>query len=240
MTAIPPPLGRHLEWPACRNVRDLGGYPATGGGFVSFHAIVRSDNLCRLTAEGQAALTAYGVQTIIDLRSPNELALGPHPFAGRGPQPPDYLNLPLIDETDRGLSVAIAAAASTSEAYCLLLTHCRAQIASILRGVAVARPGAVLIHCHAGRDRTGLIAALLLAHVGVSADIVAGDYADTEFDPPSASTMLEVLAWIENQYGGVEAYLAGCWLQSGELAALRDRLHRPGESRSAVQGQGRG
>ena len=63
---------RHLGWEGCRNVRDLGGYPAMHGHATCWHAIVRADNLASLTAAGRAALVAYGVRSIIDLRRPHE------------------------------------------------------------------------------------------------------------------------------------------------------------------------
>jgi len=226
--SLPP---RHLDWPACLNARDLGGYPTSDGCFIRWRALVRSDNLCRLTPEGQAALMAYGVQTIIDLRSTYELVIDPSPFASPLPQPVEYLNLPFIDEKDRALSAAIDAAASTYDAYRLMLRGCRSQIAAVVRRVAFAKPGTVLFHCHAGQDRTGLIAALQLSLAGVSAEIVAADYANTRQKPISASIMLETLAWIEKQYGSVEAYSAGCGLQAQDIAALRVRLRDDGQAR---------
>src|SRR5438309_1708403 len=93
---------RHLAWPHCLNVRELGGYPIAGGGQVRWRALLRGDNLCRLTPEGCSALVDYGVRTIIDLRSPWELELAPHPFrqSEQSSRWPTYLNLPLLDEAD--------------------------------------------------------------------------------------------------------------------------------------------
>jgi len=72
---------RHLHWDACLNVRDLGGFPTRDGHTTRSHAVVRADNLCRLTAHGRSALMRYGVRTAIDLRDPREHALEHDPFA---------------------------------------------------------------------------------------------------------------------------------------------------------------
>lgn len=66
---------RHLPWDACFNVRDLGGFPARDGHVTRWRAVVRADNICRLTHHGRAALARYGIRTAIDLRSKKELAL---------------------------------------------------------------------------------------------------------------------------------------------------------------------
>src|SRR5438132_6932266 len=58
---------RHLHWDACLNVRDLGGFPTRGGGTTRRHALVRADNLCRLTAHGRSAMPRHGVRTAIAL-----------------------------------------------------------------------------------------------------------------------------------------------------------------------------
>src|SRR6478672_393767 len=96
----------HLLWDACYNVRDLGDYATASGARIRRGALVRADNLHRLTAAGQAALRAYEIRTIIDLRLAYELERHPNPFAA--PQEPDavprYLNLPLHDlETNLAL-----------------------------------------------------------------------------------------------------------------------------------------
>src|SRR5919204_5835932 len=71
---------RHLDWPDCLNVRDLGGLPIADGGVIRWGALVRADDLCRLTPVGQRRLAEAGVRTVIDLRGPSEAAAA-HPFA---------------------------------------------------------------------------------------------------------------------------------------------------------------
>src|SRR5919197_5833224 len=63
---------RHLDWPDCLNVRDTGGLPTTDGVLTRWGALLRADDLCRLTPDGQGRLAASGVRTVIDLRGPSE------------------------------------------------------------------------------------------------------------------------------------------------------------------------
>src|SRR4051794_32746240 len=130
---------RHLPWPDCLNVRELGGYPIAGGGQVRWRALLRGDNLCRLTPEGGAALVEYGVRTIIDVRSPSELRLSPHPFRepGQSADWPTYLNLPLLDETDAPGMAALNSLESPLNEF--LLERYTAQIGAIVSGIAVAK-----------------------------------------------------------------------------------------------------
>ncbi|HEY4790569.1 MAG TPA: tyrosine-protein phosphatase, partial [Actinomycetes bacterium] len=88
---------RRLAWEGVLNARDLGGYPAAGGGETRWGAVVRSDSLADLTAAGQAALAGYGVRTIIDLRLADEIARHPNPFATPGDHGVAYTNVSVID-----------------------------------------------------------------------------------------------------------------------------------------------
>ncbi|MEM7028492.1 MAG: tyrosine-protein phosphatase [Chloroflexota bacterium] len=85
-----------LPWDACKNARDVGGYPTEGGGTIKQGVLIRSDNLSYLTSVGRAALIDYGVRTIIDVRSPDELNIDPPPFnpPNLEPNAPTYHNLP--------------------------------------------------------------------------------------------------------------------------------------------------
>jgi protein-tyrosine phosphatase len=239
---------RELRWDACYNVRDLGGLDTADGGQTRWRALIRADNLCRLTPAGCAALIDYGVRTIIDLRSPYELQLDPSPFVQAYPGI-TYLNLPLLDEADQAGTAAINAAQSVEDMYMLMLGRCRANIATIMTTVAEAAEGGVLIHCHAGKDRTGLVVALLLAVARVPAEVIAADYAlsDTYLQPlyeqmlaelqeqvrrqqlahllTSAPTaMLATLAYLDTHYAGVYGYLYACGVTQQHLDCIGKRL----------------
>jgi protein-tyrosine phosphatase len=241
---------RDLAWPSCFNARDLGGYATADGRRTRWRAAIRADNMSHLTAEGRAALVRDGVRTVVDLRSPFELRIDRPPFAPPGAPPgaPAYRNLPVLDGEDPQLAEEIEACGSTSEMYVLMLDRCRLRLAAIVAAVAEAPEGGAVFHCHAGLDRTGLVAALLLAAVGVPAGTIADDYALSEArlgafyehyrariaDPderaryrrPTAprEPILAALAHLDAAHGGAEAYLRSAGVTDAELARLRERL----------------
>src|SRR2546429_1763595 len=77
---------RLLHFPNLLNARDLGGYPTVDGAQTSWRSLVRADDLAQLTAEGVRALADYGVETVVDLRWPEEAALYPSPVPAALPQ----------------------------------------------------------------------------------------------------------------------------------------------------------
>ncbi|HEY3107142.1 MAG TPA: tyrosine-protein phosphatase, partial [Chloroflexota bacterium] len=243
---------RHLPWDACFNIRDVGGYAAAPGRRTRWRALLRGDNLAWLRPSGREALIDYGVRTIIDLRHPREIARAAHPFASETPRRggPAYLNLPVSDWTDASLRARIESAGTNEEIYRIVLGRARLQIGRTMRAIADAPDGPVLVHCNAGKDRTGMIAALALALAGVPAPTIAQDYAlsgpllkpyyaavvkEVPTDPESLTrlaermacrpeAMLAMLAELETEHGGVEAYLETAGLQAAEIERLRVRL----------------
>jgi protein-tyrosine phosphatase len=235
---------RMLDWPDCRNARDLGGLPTGDGQRIRTGALIRCDDLAYLTGEGVAAVRAAGVSRIVDLRGTAEVAALPSPFRDDH----RYRWIPMIDEdADRRRDpVAEATQLGTYRASARRNAH---RIVAALRAVVEAPPGAVAVHCAAGKDRTGMVVAIALTAAGVPPDVVALDYARTaeclrerhEAElaalPPGPEretlrhwqgarpeTILGMLAHIEDRYGGVPAYLTRHGLTPGELAALRVRL----------------
>lgn len=87
-------VARHLNWPNCHNVRDLGGLPTQMGTMTRFGVIVRSDIPTRLCEMGMKRLKDYGIQTIVDLREPIEVAQEPSIFTADHTRD-HYLNCPL-------------------------------------------------------------------------------------------------------------------------------------------------
>src|SRR5574341_1791353 len=173
---------RQLKWEACYNVRDVGGYPTGGISRTRWGALVRADTLTRLTPAGCQTLVDYGVRTIIDMRSTFEVDNAPNPFADGAVSENivNYYHLPFINEADDRAEAELEAAETQAEHYCLMLDRCSANIAGIVRAVARAEPGGVLVHCHAGKDRTGVMIAVLLELAGVSRLAIADDYALSE------------------------------------------------------------
>jgi protein tyrosine/serine phosphatase len=243
---------RYLAWEACYNVRETGGYPTSDGGEIRWQALLRSDNLCRLTPRGIAALEGYGVRTIVDLRTPDEVGQATHPFAEEVAEAPGvtYLHLSLLDTDSAEAREAWRVASSPAEGYCSIMDYSRNQFRAVLQAVAAAPEGGVLVHCHAGKDRTGLVVAVLLALAGVPEEVIAADYAATDRylqlhyaeelaaldgDPEQRArlaalqvcapeTMLAVLSYLDRQYQGVEGYVAACGVSAAEVEGIRRRL----------------
>lgn len=174
----PGPRSRHLDWDGCLNLRDLGGLPTEDGALTAYGEFVRGDTLCGLTDSGRDALMGYGIRTVIDLRSMQEITAEPNPFAAL-PDVVSYVHRPLNDPaTDTRLSIT----ADAAERY-ILMTDAAAvgqRIGAIFTSMAEAPAGGVLFHCFAGRDRTGVVAALLLRLAGVGIDTIVEDYEVTD------------------------------------------------------------
>jgi protein-tyrosine phosphatase len=241
---------RRLAWEGCLNARDLGGYATADGRETRWGAVVRSDSLAALTEAGRAALAAYGVRTIVDLRLQVEIDEQPNPFAEPGDHGIAYTKLSIIDPAAGFPPDTFTLA----ENYLWMLDRFRGQVAEVMAAIANAPEGGVLVHCAAGKDRTGLVSALLLALVDVPAETIAADYALTaeylklrdedwlENGPgeraereaaaarfaPTAEVMLEVLDQLTRRYGGVEPYLVEAGVPAADLRRLRERLLGPG------------
>ena len=226
---------RRLLWDACYNVRDLGGYSTEHNKQTQWRAFVRADNLARLSKEGKEALIAYGVKTIIDLRSEYELDIDPPAFASFHGQDdfPQHINLPLLDESDKVGKELINQTPALAEMYSIIIDRYMKNIALIMKAFAKATNGTILFHCHSGRDRTGIIAAMLLSLVGVDASTIAKDYMISSvyiqptFEKPLSEEpeiMLHFLAYLDTQYGGTRAYLLESGMSETELTRIQHRL----------------
>jgi protein-tyrosine phosphatase len=241
---------RLLGWEACINTRELGGYPIPGSGQVRWKAILRSDNLAYLTPAGQKQLLDYGIRTIIDLRYDWELKETPNPFAVSPNGHITYINIPLDEDTDPVWPHPGGPAGAMSDMYIEILERNRRHVALVLSAIVRAQPGGVLFHCYAGKDRTGLIAALVLSALGVPRETVVADYSFNSeplafwrtkilSDPALApekrgyievaissypETMQRTLEYLDKKYGNVENYLLSTALTLEDLRLLRQRL----------------
>ena len=250
MTDPTPPRSRHLAWPACYNARDLGGLPTRDGRQTRWRSIIRSDYFNRLTEEGWQAVLDYGVRTVIDLRSAEEVARQPVVPILDGDRPLTYLHRPL-DRFDPTVGALIRQARSRGEVYGVILAYYADAVVDIMRAIIQAPPNGIVIHCQAGKDRTGIVVALLLRLVGVPADLIAADYAESQarlwpIDEPiyaamqaqgdtsfwwrptvTEAEMRAMLDHVDARYGGVEQYLLGAGLSPAELERLKSRLLAP-------------
>jgi protein-tyrosine phosphatase len=159
---------RVLLWDGCNNVRDLGGLHTCDGHLTRWGCFVRSDTPARLTSVGWSALYAYGIRTIVTLHThgmvENELNVT-SPF-------PDLttVQVEIEDVTDQEFVQQWASTEfwSTPLYYQDALRRWPERHAAAISAIAQAQPGGVLFHCIRGYDRTGMIALILLALVGVT------------------------------------------------------------------------
>jgi len=200
-----------LAWPDLRNARELGGIPTADGGRIRDGALVRTDNHNRLDAAGLAAIRSYGVSRIVDLRWEWEAAKYPSPLAA--------------DESYRLVPACFDPTGDEDippDSYRLMVDASRDRLAAAFIAIAEAPPGGVVVHCHAGRDRTGVVVALALHVAGASVEAIAADYALSDESP--AAIMVNTFAHLETAYGGVADYLVGSGVAPTHLAAVRARL----------------
>ena len=243
---------RALAWDGCLNVRDLGSLPTEDGARIVPGALVRGDNARRLSDAAWRAVVEHGVRTVIDLRFPEELAADPP-----GVLPIEVVHVSVLGRADPAYAHELDArlaslpdeVAHTREAYLEFLERNRPAFGRAVSAAATAPPGGVLVHCMEGKDRTGLVVALLLRLAGVPPEEIAADYALSAerlapvFAPwleaatddaqrerrrriasTPAAAMVEVLAELDRRYGTVEGYLRAAGVSDDELRAARSRL----------------
>ena len=231
-----------LQFHGLLNVRELGGHPTRDGATTRRRSLLRADDLVQLTAAGVQALADYGVRTVVDLRWPAEVAARPHPVA-LGDRKVRYYGISLLAGDE--LEWASLSGECTKEMWkCAVLEHTRPQLKAVLEIIAGAAAEPLLFHCVAGKDRTGLIAALLLALADVEPDAIAADYAASTAQLADAylqryanldrTEILEALRCPEQgvhnmldylaQYGGAAGYLRAIGLSDGTIEGLRARL----------------
>ncbi len=193
---------RHILLPCVYNFRDLGGYPAKDDKITKWGLVYRTDSLAGLTEEGWAGLEDLGVCCIIDLRSAREREempvkpLYPLDYEGfslmgdskYGPAPTPVLDDEEDDETDQ--TEALDAEGSSSDASkefmkstrldytATLFTHmeCAVDIMDAILSVLKSGKGSLAYMCTAGKDRTGIVSAILLYLCGVPDEDIIADY----------------------------------------------------------------
>lgn len=229
---------RGLHWEGCNNVRDLGGLSAQYGRKTRRGALVRSDDPVKLTRTGWDALWAHGIRTIITLRTEgkSEFEFDPEVI----PSGIEHISIAIEDLGDKEFLQKWAA----TDLWCTPLYYQDAlrrwprPHADVVAAFASAQPGGVLIHCRRGVDRTGIMAMLFLAMVGVSAEDIIADYELSpdpdrdailkENDTSSREVILNTLATLDG-----ETYLLEAGLSPSEIFAARERLLEPAENKDA-------
>ncbi|MGM9538179.1 MAG: tyrosine-protein phosphatase [Candidatus Onthomonas sp.] len=166
---------KHIPMDGPQNFRDLGGFLNRDGAMVAWNRLYRADGLSGLSDRDEAALRARNVRTIVDLRSTSEQKRMPD----RVPEGVQYLSCPMMREnfSFTNQSAALSFAQSLKIGYLKMIQESADLVGrAVLAVMDGLDQGAVVFHCTAGKDRTGVLAAILLLLLGVSeADIVA-DY----------------------------------------------------------------
>jgi protein-tyrosine phosphatase len=254
-----------IELEGAVNVRDLGGLPTRDGLQTVPARLLRADNLQELSAADVTKLVGeIGVTTVVDLRSAHELA-------AEGPAPLDsvlavrHAHHPVLPELGAATDVvadAVLARRDRDESrypddpvcghYLGYLEDRPDEVVAALRSIACSE-GAALVHCAAGKDRTGVVVALALTAAGVRPQAVVADYAataerteailarlrrsptyarDIDSKPadshrPRPETMAAFLEQMDSGHGGVVRWLAGHDFAADDLRLLRAKLCQP-------------
>ncbi len=239
--------GAAVALEGCLNFRDLGGYPSRTGGTVRRSQLFRSDALHHLRAADVACLRdELRIGTVIDLRSTGELR-----SAGRGRlahEPIRFHHVPLFDgeAPDRD---AEPPPLDLADRYFLLAEFARRQIARVITTLADTTTPAVY-HCAAGKDRTGVVSAVILGILDVDDQMIVADYALTQENldriierlaaspgyrsmlaelPPDTlhaqpQTMSSLLERLRGTYGSMRGYARAAGVEDATIERLRERL----------------
>lgn len=227
------------------NFRDAGGYATADGRSVRWRTLFRSDSHHELTEGGMQAMHHLGIRTSIDLRAEHESHIHPSVFESRGSIV--YKQLPL---RAAGSDTRAPGAHDLAELNRKFFDTGRDSLSTIFHFLAQRETFPIVINCAVGKDRTGLVIALLLELAGVHRDDVVEDYALTAKhagkrieqiaktaladgrDPEQFArlmecrpeTMAESLAYLDDQHGGAEQYVGNIGLSPARITALREVL----------------
>ena len=248
-------MDRHVPLEGAQNFRDIGGYATASGASVRWRTLFRTGSLADVTPGDIGTLHELGVELAFDLRTQAERDdLGVAPLAEHGVS---VRHLPLVEELRPSLYPVKAPVRDwTPEDYAVqytwLLEKGRGAIGTVLRALAEERPAAAAYYCTAGRDRAGLVTAVILRTLGVSDDTIAADYALTDrylrmseaqservaktFGTESArrgrlttpaANMELALRSMDERWPSIEAYLDECEVPAETRRGLREHLLAP-------------
>jgi protein tyrosine/serine phosphatase len=230
------------------NFRDLGGAPTDDGRCVHYGRLYRSDSLHRITETECGQLCALGVRTVLDLRRPYEIERDGRIRDTAGLA---YFNLhPVHREWNPArYDPADGPARFLAARYLDMADEGAAGFGDALRLIADPRHAPVVMHCFAGKDRTGVLAALVLSLLGVPDPHIAADYAlseraqaslsaqiladsgeTTRFEPPLAfvvcppEAIMMFLTGLRQRYGSVRGFAGHAGVSEEHLASLRAHL----------------
>jgi protein-tyrosine phosphatase len=236
---------RHLTYDLVFNLRDLGGYETADGRTIKWRTLFRADGVHRLEPE---AFTELGIRTVLDLRTHGEIE-----ERGRASGDHDWHHLPMLKTLWERSSFTEETTAERflADRYLVMLDEGAESLVTILDLLADPERVPAVFHCAAGKDRTGVVAAVVLAVLGVDDDVIAQDYGlsrlgmdrmveyiretypdryDAMSDQPSAflqapeAAMRLFLADVEAAYGSLPAYVSSLGVDGSTIDRLRTNL----------------
>jgi protein-tyrosine phosphatase len=249
-----PPPKRDIELVDTYNLRDLGGYSTDDGRQVRWRRLFRGAGLQRLSGADLDVVGQLGLVTAIDLRTDDELAAsGGFPT---GLVSAAFHHLPLIERVwDLGPLDADAPAADFLLArYQEMLTEGAGTIAAVVKIISDPQHLPAVFYCAAGKDRTGVLAGVILDAIGVRTHAIVADYhlskqrverirarALASAGPAAASMVAQpsvfmqapaeamalLLDWIRRAHGGSAAYLETIGVAPAIVGALAEGLLEP-------------
>ncbi len=227
------------------NVRDLGGYINTDGIMLNYHKFVRAAKLDKLSNEDKAYLYAYGIRANLDLRARTEIE--EHPSGLRDFRQMNYFNVPLLDNIHSD-NLAGIYPDTMAEMYIDLLTNSQASFRDIFKFFALNINEGTIFNCTAGKDRTGVVAMILLQLADVPDEIIVRDYSLSESYNPDIKEiqakvleqynlllpnylfeskpkdMIETLQFFRTSYGGANRYLNEIGVSNEEITLIKKAL----------------
>jgi len=241
---------RWLAFSTVFNFRDLGGYATLSGRRVKWRTLFRADGLNRLLPEEAERIRELSIKTVVDLRTPKELeARGRFPVEAARVS---YHHLPIFEvEPDWEAHGDPERPGYLADRYVEMLEEGAASVARVLHLLGLAASLPMVFHCAAGKDRTGIVAAVVLGLLGVPDDTIVADYALSHgamarldeyvarVSPDAArararyptsvvearpDTMARFLEALRRRHGTIEAMVAGWGASAAGLTAMRANL----------------
>lgn len=219
------------------NTRDLGGIPTKDKNMVAWKKIFRSDDVCRLTENDVAFLEDYGVGAVIDLRTEKERQDSDYPLE-RSSMVKNYHIPFVVDENIQDISQSTVGM-SLYDFYVQMIHEQKNIVNELFTAVYESRDTGLIFHCAAGKDRTGVLACLLLGLLDVEEKDIIANY-ETSYTYLSGnedlispegfehlmfsdrSNMEKLIPLIIENYGSVYDYLKECGLSDDVLLAIRE------------------